>query len=61
MDPTDNLAQSFLIGLVFCSLISDVYIGVHSIIKNEDIKKKIHYISDVVSAITSFSLKKYEE
>ncbi len=61
MDYTDNLAQSFLIGLVFCSVLSDVYIGVHSIFNNEDLKKKINYYQDVVSAVSSFSLNKYEE
>ncbi len=61
MDPTDNLAQSFLIGLVFCSLISDVYIGVNSFINNDELKKNITYVNDVIHAVSSFSLNKYEE
>ncbi len=56
-DPIDNLAQSFLIGLVLCSALSDGYIFLQNMSKD----KNMEYYKDVYQAVTSFSLQKYEE
>jgi hypothetical protein len=56
-DPIDNLAQSFLIGLVLCSALSDGYLFLQNMSKN----KNMEYYKDVYQAVTSFSLQKYEE
>jgi hypothetical protein len=60
-DPIDNLAQSFLIGLVICSTISDGYIMFKNYINDKETKKNVEYYSDVISAVSSVVFNKCEK
>lgn len=60
-DPIDNLAQSFLVGLVICSTLSDGYILFQKYMNDKKFQKNIEYYSDVFNAVTSFSLNKHTE
>ncbi len=60
-DPIDNLAQSFLVGLVICSTLSDGYILFQKYMNDKKFQKNIEYYSDVFNAVTSFGLNKHTE
>lgn len=59
-EPIDTLAQTFLFGLVFCSLLTDVYVFFQSSTNDKQMKKRIDYYSDVYKAVTSVGLNQYE-
>ncbi len=59
-EPIDTLAQTFLFGLVFCSLLTDVYVFFQSSTEDKQMKKRIDYYSDVYKAVTSVGLNQYE-
>ena len=56
----DNLAQSFFVGLIFCSLLSDSYIIYNDILKNDYIKKKINYAKKMCDVVVGISCNNYK-
>lgn len=60
-DPIDNLAQSFLIGLVICSTISDGYIMLKNYMNDKETQKNVEYYTDVMSAVSSVVFNKCEK
>ena len=56
----DNLAQSFFVGLIFCSLLSDSYIIYNDILKNNYIKKKVNYVKKIYDVVVGISCNNYK-
>ena len=61
MDPIDYLAQSLLIGLVICSTVSDGYIMVKNLFHDKKTLENMEYCQDVLKAVSSYGLDKYEK
>ena len=61
MDPIDNLAQSLLIGLVICSTMSDGYIMIKNLFHDKKTLENMEYYQDVLKAVSSYGLDKYEK
>ncbi len=61
MDPVDNLAQSLLVGLVICSVMSDGYIMVKNMFHDKKTVENLEYCQDVLKAVSSYGLDKYDK
>lgn len=61
MDPVDNLAQSLLVGLVICSVMSDGYIIVKNIFHDKKTVENTEYCKDLLKVVTSYGLDKYKK
>ncbi len=61
MDPVDNLAQSLLVGLVLCSVMSDGYIMVKNMFHDKKTMEQMEYCQDVLKAVSSYGLDKYDK
>ena len=57
----DNIAQSFFIVLIFCSLVSDSYLLFDNFIKNDYIKKKVNYCKKIYKITVDLFLNNYEK
>jgi len=57
----DNIAQSFFIVLIFCSLVSDSYLLFDNFIKNDYIKKKVNYCKKIYKINVDLFLNNYEK
>ena len=55
----DNIAQSFFLVLIFCSLVSDFYIAFDNFLNNNYIKKKISYCKKVYKVIVGLTFNNY--
>lgn len=61
MDPVDNLAQSLLVGLVICSVMSDGYIVVRNMFHDKKTVENAEYCKDLLKVVTSYGLDKYKK
>ena len=61
MDPVDNLAQSLLVGLVICSVMSDGYIMVKNVFHDKKTVENAEYCKDLLKVVTSYGLDKYKK
>jgi hypothetical protein len=61
MDPVDNLAQSLLVGLVICSVMSDGYIMVKNVFHDKKTIENAEYCKDLLKVVTSYGLDKYKK
>ena len=61
MDPVDNLAQSLLVGLVICSVMSDSYIMVKNMFHDKKTKENMEYATDLLKVVSSYGLDKYDK
>lgn len=61
MDPVDNLAQSLLVGLVICSVMSDGYIMAKNIFHDKKTVENAEYCKDLLKVVTSYGLDKYKK
>jgi hypothetical protein len=57
----DNIAQSFFIVLIFCSLVSDSYLLFDNFIKNDYIKKKVNYCKKIYKITVDLFFNNYEK
>ena len=60
-DTIDSIAQSIFVTLIFCSLVSDSYIMFDNFLKNNYIKKKIHYCNKIYQIIIGLSFNNYKK
>jgi len=60
-DNIDNVAQSFFIVLIFCSVMSDSYILFDNFLKNNYIKKKINYSKKIYKIAHSIFFNNYKK
>ena len=60
MNSIDNVAQSFFIALIFCSIISDSYIVLNNFFENNYIKKKVNYFKKIYKIVVSLSFNDYK-
>ncbi len=57
----DNLAQSFFIGLFFCTLLGDSYLYVQQFSKTSFMKKQLKKVKNISEAVSCVLFKKYKE
>ena len=57
----DNLAQSFFIGLFFCTLLGDSYLYVQQFSKTPFMKKQLKKVKNITEAVSCVFFKKYKE
>lgn len=59
-DNIDNLAQSFFIVLIFCSVLNDSYSIMNNYFNNEHVQKKMKYYNNVYTVAKNILTKNYE-
>jgi hypothetical protein len=61
MNDIDNLAQSFFIVLIVCSLMNDSYVVVNNLFNNTYIKKKVNYSNKIYKIAKNMIFNNYEK
>jgi len=61
MNDIDNLAQSFFIVLIVCSLMNDSYVVVNNLLNNTYIKKKVNYSNKIYKIAKNMIFNNYEK
>jgi len=59
-DNIDNLAQSFFVVLIFCSVLNDSYSIMNNFFNNDHVQKKMKYYNDVYTAVKHVFVNNYE-
>jgi len=59
-DNIDNLAQSFFVVLIFCSVLNDSYSIMNNFFNNDHVQKKMKYYNDVYTAVKHIFVNNYE-